>query len=80
MIAKLKTIKRSLGLGKGFVWSWLINKPLESETTVVRNNYSYLFLALQNEMNNRGFFLPLSDNEYKFSFSTFFNSNELTPF
>lgn len=79
MIAKLKTIKRSLDLGEGFVWSWLINKPLESEMTVVRNNYTSLFLALQNVMNKRGFF-PSTDNEYKFSFSTFFTSNELTPF
>lgn len=58
MIAKSKAIKRSLGLGEGFVWSWLLNKPLESEMTVVRNNYAS-FLALQNVMNNSGVFPPL---------------------
>ena len=44
MIAKLKTIKRSLGLGEGLVWSWLINKPLESELTVEGTTILLCFL------------------------------------
>lgn len=72
MIAKLKTIKRSLGLGEGCVWSWLINKPLKSKMTVVRNSYTSLVLALQNLMNKKGAFPPvLIMNTVFFQYSSF---------
>lgn len=77
MIAKLKTIKKKSGLRRGVCRSWLINKPLENDCG--KKQLDFFVSYLQNVMNNKGFLLHCSDDEYSFSFSAFFNSKELTP-
>lgn len=49
--------KKNLGWDR-CVYSWLINLP-EFEITMVSINYSSLFLALQNAMNNSFLSVPL---------------------